>query len=184
MCIIKKIYEIQSFLTICLATFDFLLALCQLVERITGTTILQSVIHMALHGSASTLMLLLAYRIIFIFRSNKRIRLGVYVRKPSWTICFYMAPAINLMLMNVLFNYSCGLFDLRNKNMQLMTFITSYIIPLVWYVCVRIIINRRIRRAPRSRALFLRYKIATSSLSAIRMISYLTLRSPAYVSTY
>lgn len=179
----NKAYSITNYLTICLATFDLLFAVFQLVERkFLHKNVLESVSHMVIHGSASCLMLLLIYRVIFISsRRNRRIRFGSYTSMPYWAVLFYMAPITFLMFWNVFFNYSCGYTDFQDKKIRFMTLLTSYIIPLLCYGACRTYIGRKIRTSPRSRVLMLRYKMTMTSLSVIRMVFYLGLRTPDYV---
>lgn len=181
-CLTRKAYAVRHFLTICLASFDLLFGLCQVVNRKSGITIFQSVSHMAIHGSASCLILLVIYRTIFIIRRRRRIRCGAYTAVPSWTILFYIAPVMDIMLMNVFYNYTCGHVDFKNQDNLLMTFITSYMIPWVFYLSSLMLVNRTILHSPRSQVLFVRYKIAVTTLTGVRMILYLLLWLPTYVS--
>lgn len=181
-CLTRKTYAITNFLTICLGCFDFVFGLCQVVERKSGFSVLQPISHMAIHGSASCLILLVIYRTIFIIRGKRRIRPGAYTGLPSWAILFYIIPFMDIMLMNVFFNYTCG--DFHNQdNLLLLTFSTSYMIPLTFYITCCMLINRKILRCGRSQVVIIRHKIAVTTLTALRMIFYLGLWTPTYVST-
>lgn len=181
-----RIYKITHFLTIVLSLFDLMLALCQLVERkmiiLEVNSDIKWLSHVAIHGSVSCLMSLVIYRAIFVIRPKRKIRWGIYKRKTKWTSFCYIAPLMYILFLNIFFNYSCGFIVFGDRHNRLMTFVSSFILPLICLLMCASYINWKVAKSPKRGVMILNYKIATTSLVVYRLIWYLVLWTPSYVS--